>query len=137
METRRWINQSQPQTMQIAVFLLYAQAVLTLLFNNMLLYSHAVASLFAGSYDVILNLVRLFLVAGGVGAGYLIANERKSGYALGLAVAALPLATLLYLIVRYQVSPFSYDLIGLMFDVALFALLVHPQSRSYERIWFK
>ena len=29
------------------------------------------------------------------------------------------------------------NIIGLMFDIALVALLVHPQSRDYQRIWFK
>ena len=33
METRRWINQSQPQTLYIAVFLLYINAAFTLLFG--------------------------------------------------------------------------------------------------------
>ncbi len=28
-------------------------------------------------------------------------------------------------------------LIPLAFTVALFALLLHPQSRDYQRIWFK
>ena len=29
------------------------------------------------------------------------------------------------------------DLIGLMFEIALVALLLHPQSRDYQRLWFK
>jgi hypothetical protein len=32
---------------------------------------------------------------------------------------------------------FSTDLITLMFEIALLALLLHPQSREYQRIWFK
>ena len=27
--------------------------------------------------------------------------------------------------------------IGLLFEVALLALVVHPQSRDYQRIWFR
>jgi hypothetical protein len=30
----------------------------------------------------------------------------------------------------------SRDPIGLMFEIALIALLLHPQSRDYQRIWF-
>ena len=29
-----------------------------------------------------------------------------------------------------------FDTVGLLLAVALVALLVHPQSREYQRIWF-
>jgi len=35
------------------------------------------------------------------------------------------------------VSPLSYDEIGLLFEVALVALLVHPRSREYQKIWLE
>jgi len=116
MQTRRWLDPSQPQTLQIAVFLLYAQAVVTLLFGGFLL---------------------LLLVAkvAGIPAGYGIANERKWAYGLGLVVAFSPF------VVRIAYDGvnrvFSTDLLSLMFEVALVLLLLHPQSREYERIWFK
>ena len=31
----------------------------------------------------------------------------------------------------------STKIVNLMFGVALVALLLHPQSREYQRIWFK
>jgi hypothetical protein len=130
METRRWMNQSQPQTLVIAVFLLYARAFFTLLFGLDLVVRVA----FAGSSELLL---RAFVVGGGVGSGYGIANERKWGYYLGIAVAALPLLARVYVSFELQRSPLSFDLIGLLFDGALFALLVHTQSREYQRIWFK
>ena len=34
METRRWTNPTQPQTLQIAVFLLYIEAVFGVLFGQ-------------------------------------------------------------------------------------------------------
>jgi len=34
-------------------------------------------------------------------------------------------------------NPFAAGLITLMFEVALVCLLLHPQSRDYQRIWFK
>src|SRR3954453_4797481 len=118
METRRWVNPSQPQTLQIAVFLLYAQAVLLLLFG------------------AFLNPIGLALIAGGAGAGYGIANERKWGYGLGLVLAFFPF------VVRAAIGGLTDvfatgDIIELMFEVALVLLLLHPQSRDYQRIWFK
>ena len=95
MQTRRWVDPSQPQTLQIAVFLLYAQAVLLLLFG------------------AFLSPVGLALIAGGVGAGYGIANEQKWGYGLGIGMAFLPFAFLL------MGAPLN--IINLMFDVALVA----------------
>ena len=118
MQTRRWVDPSQPQTLQIAVFLLYAQAVLLLLFG------------------AFLNPIGLALIAGGLGAGYGIANEQKWGYGLGLVVAFFPF------IFRIAYDGLNHvfatgDVIELMFEVALVLLLLHPQSREYERIWFK
>jgi hypothetical protein len=117
METRRWTNPSQPQTLQIAVFLLYAQAVIALLF---------------GQY---LDAVILLAILAGVGAGYGIANEQKWGYGLGLVVAVFPFV---YRVARIDLAHvFTTDVTTLMFEVALVLLLLHPQSRAYERIWFK
>jgi len=117
MQTRRWLDPSQPQTLQIAVFLLYAQAVLLLLFGGFL------------------NPVGLALIAGGIGAGYGIANEQKWGYGLGLLVAFFPFFA--RVTVNGLNNVFTTDIISLMFEIALVVLLLHPQSREYERIWFK
>jgi hypothetical protein len=135
METRRWINQSQPQTLLIAVYLLYLTGAFALLFGIDLGTAYFLVRLaHLGSLG---NLLRLVLVAAYAGAGYGIANERKWGYYLGVGAAAVPLIGDLAYCIQYQRSPFSLDLINLLFQVALFVLLVHPQSRSYERIWFK
>jgi hypothetical protein len=79
-----------------------------------------------------------------VGA-YLIANDRKWGYRLALVAALIPLAARLLLGLgisfRYDnigaTSPLEYNPIGLLFEIALVALLLHPQSREHEKIWFK
>lgn len=115
MEQRRWVNQTQPQTLQIAVFLLYINGVITLLFGGLFV------PLFA------------LIAAGSIAAGYGIANERKWGYILGVAMALLPFA----LVILTRSSPLSGGLLNLLFEVALVALLLHPQSRDYQRIWFK
>jgi hypothetical protein len=116
MQTRRWLDPSQPQTLQIAVFLLYAQAVVTLLF---------------GEFLVLLLVAKL----AGIPAGYGIANERKWAYGLGLVVAFSPFVVRIAYDGLNRV--FSTDLLSLMFEIALVLLLLHPQSREYERIWFK
>ena len=145
MQTRRWVNPTLPQTMQIAVFLLYFQAGSTLLFGLPTQFAVLPGSSVDAGYVSNL-LVRLGLPIVLAAGAYLIANERKRGYALGLAGAGLPLlCRLLFAFgvsfssikVQGHPSPWSYDAIGLLFEGALFALLVHPQSRDYQRIWFK
>jgi hypothetical protein len=118
MEQRRWVNQTQPQTLQIAVFLLYLTAVFDFID---LLRIHAFPVPFVAG------------IVGSVAAGYGIANERKWGYILGVAMALWPFALRVY----YGGSLFGADIITLLFEVALVALLLHPQSRDYQRIWFK
>ncbi len=117
METRRWTNPTQPQTLQIAVILLYINAVFGAL-----------------SFTPI----ALALAAGQAGAAFGIANEKRWGYLLGLAVAVLGLLPFaLYILGSGVGSIFNLQLlISLIFPVALFALLIHPQSRDYQRIWF-
>jgi hypothetical protein len=58
---------------------------------------------------------------------------------LGVAVAFIPIAARLLFAFRTHSSPISMnnDVIGLLFDVALAALLLHTQSREYQKIWFK
>ena len=119
METRRWTNPSQPQTLQVAVFLLYANAVLALLF----------------AYWWILI---LSAIAGAFGA-YGIANSRKWGYQVGLAssiVEVLVVVVQPILAIGPELILDLRFLILIVFPVALFCALVHPESREHQRIWF-
>jgi hypothetical protein len=116
----RWINPSQPQTLQTGVLLCYLSAAFGLIFG-------VVASSL---------IIALFIIVGLAAGGYGIANEKRWGYIL--AVTAASLHVLMYLII------FGADiisdvglLISFVFDVALVVLLVHPMSRDYQRIWFK
>jgi hypothetical protein len=72
----------------------------------------------------------LVLVVGPVAAGLGIANEKKWGYWLGVVLTAVTLA---YIILY----PSFGGIINLLFYGALLALLLHPQSRSYRRTWFR
>ena len=140
METQRWINNRQPQTLQIAVFLLYFGAGISLIFGDHRVWYELAAYALTDPTTGARNLSRVVwigAVVAGVAGGFGIANERKWGYWLGLAAAIAPLAARLIVLLFEQISPFDSDPIGLMFAVALVALLVHPQSRDYQRIWFK
>jgi uncharacterized membrane protein (DUF2068 family) len=121
METRRWTNPGQPQTLQIAVFLLYINAVFGVLFGQ------------------VFSAIGLVIVAGQAAAGFGIANEKRWGYWLGVGVAALGLLPFALFIADEGVGAiFNIGLlINLLFPVALFALLLHPMSRDYQRIWFR
>lgn len=134
MQHRRWVNQSQPQTLVIATFLLYLTAAFTLLFfNERRVYEDAVCGGF-GCAPV--GLLRLLLPVLAAGAAWGIANEYGWAWPLGLVAGGIPVALRLIAAFRLGQSPLSQDPIALVFDVALVALLLHPQSREYQRIWF-
>ena len=140
MESTRWTNKGQPQTLQIAVFLLYFGAIFSLLFGDNRVWYQAAILQAIDSVSTAQNLGRLvwlLAIAAAAAGGFGIANEKKWGYQLGLAAAIAPLAARVIVLLFLQISPFDSDVISLMFDIALVALLVHPQSRDYQRIWFK
>lgn len=113
------MNPAQPQTLQIAIFLLYFNAVILVFY-------------------VITNNIRpiyLLFAAGAMAAGFGIANEKKWGYGLGIFMAILPFVPVVLALINGD--PIAFNVIGLMLNIALVALLLHPQSRDYQRIWFK
>jgi hypothetical protein len=146
MQTRRWVNPSQPQTLQLAVWLSYFWAVSILIFGFDYEYSAFPGSSISRTGAISNPLLRIGLPILLAYAAWLTANERKNGWKLAVALAALPLVLRLMLgfglsfgvdIGGAHINPIRTDIIGLMFDVARFALLVHPRSREYERIWFQ
>lgn len=124
METRRFLNPSQPQTLYLGCMLLYLNAVIGLILGSSLLYFGPLIGI-------------LLLVGQGV-AGFGIANEQRWGYWLGVAVSGLALVPYLLFIADggLQVVFDPGFLIGIVFPVALFVLLIHPMSREYQRVWF-
>ena len=114
---RHWFPRHQPQTLQIAVVLLYWSALLGLVSGL------AVGG--AGRYALLLALAE---AAGAFG----IANERRWGYVLALLAAIIPLVLVI------AVAGFlGAGILGVLFQVALVALLVHPRSRDYYRLWYR
>ena len=115
------MNQSQPQTLQMAVFLFYANAVLNVLFG------------------AVFNPLVFVITVGEVAAGLGIANEKKWGYKLGVAICVLALLPFVILGLTDGFTELLDPslLLALIFPIARFALLVHPMSRNYQRIWFR
>jgi hypothetical protein len=135
VQTRRWVNQSQPQTLVIATFLLYAGVLFVVLGSGT-----NIGIALANSQDglqLLNNLGRVFVAVGGAFAGYQIAQEKKLGYYLGIAVAALPLVADVIALARNRINFVDLDLVNLIFEIALLALILHTQSRNYVRLWFK
>ena len=119
MNEHRFFNPSQPQTLQTAVLLCYLSAVFGLIFG-------VVASS---------AILALFIIIGLAAGGYGIANEKRWGYAVAVAGAVFQVVMLLAVFGADVLT--STAIINLMFDGALVALLLHPMSREYQRIWFK
>jgi hypothetical protein len=132
METRRWTNPHQPQTLQVAVILLYVSAALEILFPGSIYTSF-------GSRFGQADLFTLLAIVG-MGAGaFGIANERKWGYTLAVAVTGIGVLELVLLLMDEgieRILSVGFILVAI-FPVARFALLVHPMSREHQRIWFR
>jgi len=120
MDLQRWFNQSQPQTLWLAQILLYTTAAFEL-----------IAGITGGGFE----LLQLLLIAGQIYAAYGIANGRKLGYRVGIVFAFLPIA--LQIALYIAVRAVALNIFSLLFEVALIAALLHPQSREYQRIWFR
>lgn len=114
----KWVNHFQPQTLVIATFLCYIQAVFGFIFP-------IATSIIAGL---------AIAVALGIG-GFGIANEKRWGYAVAVVGAVFQVIMLVAVFGSNVLT--STAVINLMFHGALVALLLHPMSREYQRIWFK
>ena len=118
METRRWLNPSQPQTLQIAVFLLYINAFFSVL----------------GGYLGWIPWGIALIVCRSEAAS---ASRTSRSGATGSGSPPPSRPSLLRWLFLGPSHVFGANIINLMFEVALVALLLHPMSRDYERIWFK
>ena len=118
MERRKWFDSTQPQTLQIAVILLYINAVFGIL-----------SAFGAGGIGLLL----LPIILEGF-AAYGIANERRVGYVGGIILSAIFAAASVALFIDLGGCSL---LLNVVFSIALFVALIHPMSRDYQRIWFK
>lgn len=119
MQTRRWINHSLPQTLGNAVILLYLNAGLA-----------AFSVLFGGFFHPL----SVAVIGAEAAAGYGIANEKRWGYRLGVGMAVSPF------VLRFAFggvdAVLGSNIINLMFEILLVALLLHRDSKEHQRIWF-
>jgi hypothetical protein len=119
MPTNRWVDKTQPQTLMMATILMYVNAAFGII----------------GGTAFVFPLGTL-LTIGPVAAGFGIANEKKWGWWLGVVLTALEVAYIV-LIVAGVFGLQIGVLINLLIYGALLALLLHPQSREYKRVWFR
>lgn len=165
MDFHRWTDRSQPQTLQMVVILFYINAVfgvLTLI--GAPLGSNAVyaayffygvlqwvgvqsvlnGALLGGGFaahlaNAIPELILAAMVGGQALAGLALANERKWGYWFAVALAGVELGGIV-VVGKYLGAGTVFSLgglIGLLFVVVTLVLLLHHQSREYQRIWFR
>jgi hypothetical protein len=133
MQSRRWLNPSQPQTLQIAVVLLYMNAAFGLLLRSYTAFWELARwiGVDAAEYAGVLSFVGMAVAAFGI------ANEKKWGYLLGVGLTSAEVLLLFVAIGDLANLLRAGNLITLLFTVARAALLLHPMSRDYQRVWFK
>ena len=114
------MNTSLPQMLQFGVLLLYINGLFNL-----------IAGFDAGFWPLII--VALAEAAGGYG----IANEKRVGYWTGVVASIAAIAVFLYLVAQDRIALTGFSFISTIVDVALVILLLHPQSREHQRLWFR
>ena len=137
LDPRRWFDRMAPQTLQIATWLLYLNGFFDLIavidstgYLGFLRFRYT-GGIFLG----------LALVAASVGGAWLMANDRRIGYRMAIGAAFAPFA--LRYLAYHDVPASFYDKITggstltLIFEAALCALLLHPQSRQHQKVWYK
>ena len=143
LDPRKWFERSLPQTLQIALWLLYINGAFALIEyldgTDDLGYLRGRSALGAATGLIVCILF--------IGSGFLIANEKRLGYNAAIAAAFSPFVVRFWAYSDFEsragVSFSLWDkitgntLIGFAFDVALCALILHPMSRNHQRIWFR
>lgn len=137
MSDRLWYNPRVPQTLGIAQILLYINAAFL-----------ALAVLTRGGRFGG-GALGLLLGVGGVAAytygAYGIANSEKRGYQIAVLASFLPLITRLLLVLTTPGASlfgnldfvlWQGNLLSVIFQYALIALLLHPMSRDHQKVWF-
>ena len=146
---KKWFDRMQPQTLQIATWLLYFDGFFALV--SLIDKSGYIGYLrFQYPFGFLLGLISVALYAFG---GLLMANDLKLGYKLAVLAAASPFVlrflSVSSLAKNFETqSPigitdyftgriFGGSIISSAFDIAVLALLLHTQSREHQRIWYR
>ena len=146
LDPKKWFDRMQPQTLQIATWLLYLNGFFAMVstFDKT---GYLGYLRFRFSIGLLIDLM---IVAFHILGGWLMANDRKLGYRLAIVAALSPFVlrsvAMADLRSNYGISMSFFDfvlgrplgggLLTVIFDGALVALLLHRQSREHQRIWY-
>ena len=143
LDPRRWFDRMQPQTLQIATWLLYLNGFFLLID---VVDNSDYLGYFRVQYGWGLPLGVAVVVLHAAG-GWLMANDRKLGWKLAVAASFTPfvLRFIAYSDIERQLNG-SISLyrkltggstLSAIFEVALCAPLLHPHSRQHQKIWYR
>ena len=139
LDFRKWFDRMLPQTLQVALWLLYIDGAFAVLNYLDRADVYGVWRVYGGIGGILAPVACLSFIAG----GFLIANGRRLGWYLGIGASLAPFvlrALLKYqyqdmLTVRWVIT--QNNLVSFLFEAALVALLLHPMSRSYATRWLR
>lgn len=139
LDFKKWFDRMLPQTLQIALWLLYIDGAFAILNYLDRADVYGVWRFYGGIGGVLAPIACLSFIAG----GFLIANGRRLGWYIGIGASVAPFV--LRALMKYQhESTLTWNwvvtqnnLISFLFEAALVALLVHPMSRSYATRWLR
>ena len=125
-----WINNRQPQTLYIAQIMLYFSAVSALIFGG--------TGVAVFDSEALQLLLRLLLTIGAAAGAFGIANDARWGYWLGVAAAIAPFLVRIGFWQRFGLSEaLEWNTLGMIFDIAILAALLHRQSAEHQRVYFR
>jgi len=137
LDFRKWFDRMQPQTLQIATWLLYLNGFFALIG---FLGSEDWVGFARANKGFLGVLVGLAIIVSYIVGGFLMANDRRLGYRLAVVGAFSPFALRIWILWDLDISIFDKitgnNFIGFLFDVALCGLLLHRQSREHQRLWY-
>ncbi|MBM3828434.1 MAG: hypothetical protein FJW09_07295 [Actinobacteria bacterium] len=138
IDFRRWFDRMAPQTLQIALMLLYLNGFFALIGFMDRSDWVGFARVVKGTLGTVVGLV---VVLSFITSGLLMANDRRLGYRIGLFAAFSPFLLRFWI---YSDSPVTLwnrisggNTVSLLFELALCALLLHPMSREHQRVWYR
>jgi hypothetical protein len=138
LDSRKWFDRLQPQTLQIATWLLYLNGLFALIGLLDRTDWIGAARVVKGGSGLI---VGLLVIGAHVAGGFLMANDRRLGYRLALVAAFSPFALRYWVLSETDAGLWTKlsgnNTISLIFEIALCALLLHPQSREHQRLWYR
>ncbi len=144
LDPKRWFDRMFPQTLQIAMWLLYLNGVFAFIAfldrQNEIGYLRSTSTIGA--------IVGLISCLAFIAGGFLMANGFRLGYRIAIAAAFSPFLirnwAYLELGSNFPNADISLwrrfagdSILTLIFDVALIALLLHKQSSYHAKTWLR